>query len=348
MRFLFARVAAPLVAFFAPALALAHEVYVLTPDTTTRALATPHWSELAVIARNLGEFTFWAFIAGLIIFVVFFVSIIRPLERWLDPFLARLTPYAPAVSRITVGLAFLAAAHYGALFGPELPLSGTFAGYETSVEGALVVIGLMIVFGFYTRIAALAALAFFGAEIAAHGWYLLTYANYFGELVLLLILGAHKLAFHHQGYDERRAPDWLLAWKRKFTPYAFLILRVGFGVSLLFASLYAKIFYNNLALSVAYAYPPLVRFFGFEPHFLVLGAALIEILIALFFILGVEIRFTSLFLLFWLSLSLWYFGEVVWPHIILIGIPVAFIFYGYDAYSLEGWYFKRGAREPVL
>ncbi len=79
-----------------------------------------------------------------------------------------------------------------------------------------------------------------------------------------------------------------------------------------------------------------------------LGAAIIELLIGTFFILGIEIRFTALFVLFWLSLSLSYFGEAVWPHIVLIGIPVAFIFYGYDKYSLEGRFFKRRGREPVL
>src|SRR6201999_918731 len=118
----------------------------------------------------------------------------------------------------------------------------------------------------------------------------------------------------------------------------FFILRVTFGISLLYASIYAKFLHNHLALDVASMtfnghMTNLAAALGFEPHFLVIGACIIEIVIALFFILGIEIRFTALFLEFWLSLSLFYFGEVVWPHIILIGIPVAFIFYGYDKYS---------------
>jgi len=125
-------------------------------------------------------------------------------------------------------------------------------------------------------------------------------------------------------------------------------MRVAFGVSLIYASVYAKIMHNNLALAVTAHYPGMVAFFGFEPHFLVLGAAIIEIVLGLFFILGIEIRFTSLFILFWLSLSLWYFGESVWPHIILIAIPLAFVCYGYDRYSLEGLFFKKNGREPVL
>lgn len=331
-----------------PAIASAHEVYVLPSGTINEALGMQPFNMWQVVVANLGEFTLWAFIAAIVIFVVFFVSVSRGIERLLDPWLAKLPRYAPAVSRITVGISFIAAAYYQALFGPELPLAGTFGASAPLVTVLLLAVGVAITVGWYARVASLAVLALFAVEIGVHGVYMLTYTNYFAELLILVILGAHILAIHHKGHDIASAPPALLRIKKALTPYAFLILRVGFGISLFYASLYAKILHNNLALDVAYAYPPLVHFFGFEPHFLVLGAALIEMLIASFFILGIEIRFTSLFLLFWLTLSLIYFGEVVWPHVILIGIPIGFIFYGYDKYSLEGWLMKRGGREPVL
>ncbi len=353
MRPYFLRGLALLTAFTVPALASAHEVYVLSPSEVQQALAMPSFSEWHTILANLNQFMFWGFVAALIIFVVFFVSVSRTLERRLDPFLATLPPYAPVISRVTIGIAFLTASYHQALFGPELPLTGTFGPYASIVTAVLVIIGFMIVVGFYTRTAALAAFVLFSIEVWAHGIYMLTYANYLGELILLIILGAHAFAFHSEKYDAAHLNAWLLRIKEKYTPYAFLILRVAFGISLFYASFYAKILHNNLALMVA-TLPlaghtqGLAHVFGLGPHFLVLGAAIVEILIATFFILGIEIRFTSFFLLFWLSLSLWYFGEAVWPHIILIGIPIAFIFYGYDKYSLEGWLFKREGREPVL
>ncbi len=342
-----------LTAFALPAFASAHEVYVLSHSEIRQALALPSFSEWHTVLANLGQFVFWGFIAVLVVFVVFFASISRALERRFDPFLAKLPPYAPVISRVTIGIAFLAASYHQALFGPELPLTGTFGAYASVVTAALILIGLMIIVGFYTRIAAFAAFVLFGIEAWVHGIYMLTYANYLGELLLLFILGAHALAFHSENHDTVHLSARFVRIKKKFAPYAFLILRVAFGISLFYASFYAKILHNNLALMVA-SLPlaghtqSLAQVFGFGPHFLVLGAAIVEILIATFFILGIEIRFTSLFLLFWLSLSLWYFGEAVWPHIILIGIPIAFIFYGYDAYSLEGWLFKRAGREPVL
>lgn len=335
-------------ALFLPATAAAHEVYVLAPSVAKDAIAHSAFSEWQVLLQNLDQFMLWAFIGALVVFIIFFVSLSRALERLIDPLLAKLPPFAPFIGRLTISLSFIAAAYYGALCGPELPLQATFGPASPFIRALLVVIGLMLLFGWRVRLAALTGLALFGYEIAAHGMYMLTYANYFGELILLLILGAHLLGFHSKTHDEVRLPRQLLKLIRTLTPYAFTILRVCFGISLLYASLYGKVVHNNLALTVAMSYPDVVHFFGFEPHFLVLGAAIIEILIAVFFILGIEIRFTSLFLLFWLSLSLWYFGEVVWPHLILVGIPLAFICYGYDRYSLEGRFFKRGKRQPVL
>lgn len=348
MKFIYTYAASLIAASGIPSVALAHEVYVLDNNVIDQALATPRFSEVGIVVQSIDQFIFWALIAIIVIAGVFLISISRSAERILDPWLTLLPQYAPLVSRVTIGISFLAAAYYGALFGPELPLVEVFGDWTSAIRIVLAVIGVMITVGFHARVAAFVAIALFGVEVVTHGTYMLTYTNYAGELLVLIILGAHICAFHSKHHDGVRMPRWLLNAKQRATPYAFLLLRVAFGVSLLYAALYAKVFNNQLALAVAHAYPAVVTFFGFEPHFLVLGAAIIEICIGLFFILGIEIRFTALFLLFWLSLSLWYFGEVVWPHVILIGIPIAFFFYGYDKYSLEGYYFKRDGREPIL
>ena len=346
--------------FLAPAVVLAHEAYVLTPAEVQSGIQIPAFNGITTAFSNLSEFVLWGFIAVLVIGIVFFISIIQPLERLLNPLLARGRRYAAATARITVGISFLAAAYYGAAYGPELPLAVTFGAAAGAIKILLVVMGTLLIIGLYARIVAFAALVLFGYAVYSHGAYMLTYASYLGEILVLLILGSHHGAHPRTTEALARArrhllglANWVEPLAKKLAPYSFALLRICFGISLLYASLYAKILHNNLALQVAslplagHAHS-LAYAFGFEPHFLVLGAAIIEILIALFFILGIEIRFTSLFLLFWLSLSLWYFGEVVWPHVILIGIPIAFILYGYDRYSLEGRFFKRGSREPVL
>ena len=92
----------------------------------------------------------------------------------------------------------------------------------------------------------------------------------------------------------------------------------------------------------------LTQYFPFDPLFIVLGAGIIEFLAGVFIIVGFEIRHTVLFLLFWLTLSLLFFQESVWPHLVLVGVLVALFMRGYDRYTVEGRFWGTGGREPVL
>jgi len=324
-----------------PVVTRAHEVYVLSPDEIATGVNTPPFDMLATLQANLGSFVFWGFIVFVVVSTIFFMSIFRGLERLFDPYFARLKRHAATVARVTIGTGLVAGAYYGANYGPELPLAAIFGSSASTVAPIAGLVGLMLVVNLWTRSAAAIATALFLINVLWHGIYMLTYVNYLGEFIVLLT-AAH-------GTLKKHGRDLALS----LAPYSWVILRVTFGISLIYSSVYAKILHNHLALQVAsLTFPghtnPLAYYFGFEPHFLVLGAALIEILIGLFYIFGVEIRWTSIFLLFWLSLSLWFFGESVWPHIVLIGIPLAFIMHGYDKYSIEGYLLKRGRHEPVL
>ncbi|MBY0472668.1 DoxX family membrane protein [Patescibacteria group bacterium] len=317
----------------APIIASAHEVYVLTPEEIREGISTPAFSELDVAFSNVDQFMFWTFVGLLLVSTVFFISLWHWFEDRTAPLFAKIRPYAPAVARIALSVSLLAGAYYDALFGPELPLSGSFGTWAVFVRIALVVIGLMMLFDLYTWIAAGGMLVLFALEVLVHQSYMLTYVNYLGDAVALILLSGTALTRH-------------------LKQYSMLVLRVCFGVGLIYSSFYAKILHNNLALQVAelpLAGHPygVAHYLGFEPHFLVLGAAIIEIVIGLFFIIGMEIRWTALFMLFWLTLSVLYFGESVWPHFILIGIGIAFFCHGYDRYSIEWPLLKRFGHKPI-
>lgn len=322
-----------------PHAASAHEVYVLSPAEVQAAKAAPSVPFFAVLSENIRLFSFWALIGLVVVAGVFLFSVNRRIERAFDPSLAKMKKWAPVIARVTVGLSFLAAAWYGASYGPEFPLGTTYGAHASLVAALLVFIGILVVANVWVRLAAMVALGFYALSVFFHGWYMLTYANYLGEIVVLLVLGSARAASKGAGFLARLS--------RRVAPYSFAVLRVLFGISLIYTSFYAKILYSNLTLDTIMKYR-LTDYLHFEPHFLVLGAACVEILIGLLFVLGIEIRATALFLLFWLALSLCFFGEAVWPHIILIGIPLALIFYGYDRHSVEGFFFKRGKAEPVL
>lgn len=312
-----------LVLTLSPLPAVAHEVYVLSHETIAQSVSSPSPSPFSAFYTNRFQFFLWGFIAFIVVSTIFFASITHRFEMLFEPFLTRLRPWAAPVARVTLGVCLLLSAYNGALFGPELPLTD-FGPYAIIITLALYISGALIVLNFWPQVGALLALAVFAVAAWQYGLYIITYLNYLGEIGLALFL-----------------------LKQKFEEYGFLVLRVGFGVSVIFAALYAKLIHSNLALAVINDYN-LTNYFHFDPLFIVLGACIIEILIGVFFIVGFEVRHTALFFLFWIFLSLLYFGESVWPHAVLIGVNVALFLYGYDRLTVEGKLFNRGKLQPIL
>lgn len=333
--------------FLFPSTTVAHEVYVLTPEQVGTLSTLPSTPLYEIFFANVSDTLIWAGIIGFLIISVFFISISVTLENRFDKHLVKLKKFAPFVARITIGLAFIFCAYNAALFGPELPFSDMFGRFVGLGQIMFYALGLLMLFGIFSRIAGLIGIGIFAYAIVLNGVYMFTYLNYLAEFFVLVLVGSHKFSVTDTRPGRWSITKFLDYLAVKYGEFAFLILRVGFGFSLIYASVYAKIIHNQLAITVASDFG-LDVVFGFSPEFIVLGAALIEILLGLFFIFGIEIRFNAIVLNVFLTLSLLYFGEAVWPHIILIGIPIAFFCYGYDKYSLEGYFFKKGNREPIF
>jgi uncharacterized membrane protein YphA (DoxX/SURF4 family) len=324
--------------------ASAHEVYVLDAATIARDIMNPSPNPLLQIAHDPKLFIFWAVVGIIVVSTVFAMSITRFFEQSFSPMLNRLKPWATPIARMTLGACLVASSWNSALFGPELPLYN-FGSVASLVSLSLFITGILVTVGLFTRYAGAVMLFVFALAVAKYGAYMTTYANYLGEILFVMIIGGGRFSLDHRLGMRGSALVRNLA--RKLEPYAFPILRILFGISIAFASYFAKFLHSQLALDVVTQYH-LTNFFHFEPLFIVLGAFCVELLIGIFLIFGVEIRHTALFFLFWIFLSLLYFGEAVWPHLVLVGVLLALFCHGYDKLSLEGYYFKRGEREPVL
>lgn len=332
-----------------PSVATAHEVYVLDPETVASAMNGGSLPVVSIASAHAGSFFFWMFITIWTIFTVLSISIAKPVEKRLLPLLQKLKPYAPLAGRITLGLAIISSAQFDSMFGPELPFTAFLAaGAIPLFKTGLIILGTLILFGLFTRVAGVLLCILYIGMWPHYGTYMLTYANYFGEMLLAIIVGNSSHAidryFHHLYPHVFHS---LLTWIQR---HAFLILRVTFGISLIYASLYAKFLHAQLAIETVVHYN-LTAYFPFSPEFIVLGAFAIEMLLGIFILFGIEIRFATLFLLFWLTLSLLYFREAVWPHIVLAGVGITLFMHGYDRYTLEWGMLKRmrkGHREPVL
>lgn len=312
-----------------PIAASAHEVYVLSPEQIANDLAAPSPNPLSAFGDNKVLFFFAAFVGFVFVSTILFASVTHRFEVLFEPYLTRLRPTASLVARLTLGVCLIASGYNFALFGPELPLQD-FGAWASVAQWALYATGALVLVGYLVRPAALLAGVVFLAGLALYGPYMLNYTNYLGEIAVVFLLAA-------------AAPGMAL----RLEPYAFLILRIAFGVSVAYAAIYAKFIHSNLALSTIYQYN-LTAYFPFDPLFTVLGACIIEVLMGIFFIIGFEVRHTALFFLFWIFLSLIYFGESVWPHLVLVGVNVALFMYGYDKWTVEGRFFNRGKLQPFL
>jgi hypothetical protein len=332
---------------FIPIDTLARERYILSPEEIQALEGAEPVPLFEIFLANVSDTIIWAIAVSFIFISVFLISISASMENRFDKYLVKLKKYAPFIARVTVGLGFLSSSYHSALFGPELPFIEIFGQYTLLAQVVFTMIGTFMIFGLFSRIAGLIGMAIFALGIMNHGSYMFTYIDYFVEFIVLILIGGHKFAAAEEHHHWWQISDFLNYLSAKYGELSFLFLRVGFGFSLIFSAFYTKILHNQLALAVINNYN-LTQLFGMSAEFIVLGAAMIEILLGILFILGIEIRFNAILINAFLIFSLIYFGEVTWPHIIPIGITIAFFCYGYDKYSLEGYFFKKGNREPIF
>ncbi len=94
-----------------------------------------------------------------------------------------------------------------------------------------------------------------------------------------------------------------------------------------------------LSLDVVNRYH-LTHYFPFDPLFVVLGAALIEVTVALLYMAGLLQRFTTVIFLVFMSLSLIFFKESVWPHYLLIALGIGIFLHQPDKWALDRYLFR--------
>lgn len=338
-----------LIIFALPYAVSAHEVYVLSPQEIAAAKANPSPNPFTAIPSQERLFLESGAIAIVVVLIALHFSVSKLFEKVFDPVLFYIKRFAPFICRITFGLALLASGYFRGFFGPELPMKTIFSPAGVHIVSLLfMVMGLSLLLGFLTRFMAAAAFVFFCLAIAHFHGYMLTYVNYLGEMIVMFIVGGEKWSFDSLFQPTRKLDRFFKKIAVKMEKHAFFILRLCFGTAVFYASYYAKFLHSNLALYTVRDYS-LTNYFHFTPLFLVLGAFIIEALLGLCFATGFEIRFAALFYTFFLTISILFFGEAVWPHIILFGVNFAIFAHGYDKYTLEMALFQRHRRgEPVF
>ena len=324
---------------------LAHEVYVLDNHEIEFALTEKPLHLVDIVASHSNQFILWSSIGLLLVCGVFIFSVSVKVEQLLDKYLIKIKRVAPVIAQITLGLSLVASAYYGAIFGVELPFDKAFGAYAGPLSIAVSIIGAALLLGIYPRLAALGAIAIFLPLLDKYGLYMLNYFTYLGEALTIFLLGSNYDLFRKKdNHPWWHSNFWLAPHLQK---YKYLLIRIFFGTSLIYAALYAKYIHGALALETVAKYQ-LTQYFHFDPLFLVLGALMVEIFLGICFLIGFEIRFASIFFLVFLTMSVIFFKEAVWPHVILIGTAISMFTHGYDRYTITGRLSKRKDLEPVL
>lgn len=317
----------------APAVASAHEAYLLDHATFLSRLKQPgNWLAFSAL-RNPANVRLTVLVVGgtlLAMGLWFWLARSRP-GRWLDERLSHIHHVAPLAIRLAVGLALLASAGTNSFLGPELSLNLLPA--PAFFRLLLAAVGLMILLGLGTEIAALTATVTFGIGLTVYGAYLATYLNYLGEFLALIFFGSTWLSLDQLLFKDT---GWLVRWKR----YEPVLIRVLYGAALAYAAVTVKLLHPSLTVEVVTRYH-LTDFhwlFPSDPLLVTLGAGLAELAIGLCIILGFETRFIVAISLFYITLSLIYFREAVWPHLLLYGISISLLLNDGGPVSIDRWW----------
>jgi uncharacterized membrane protein YphA (DoxX/SURF4 family) len=310
---------------------LAHEVYVLSPDKFSEDLRAP-WINVFASLRGPHNFVLAGWISfgvlALLLAGVFFW------RSWVggmvDLWLRRFDGAGHVIVRLALAASLFASAWTGSFLGPDVLLANL--PFSEVLRALLFILSLMFLFGIGTEYAAVVSLVLFSLVLMNHGLYLLTYLNYFGELIALLIFGSRVWSLDGLLLGSRG----LLARWSDFEP---VILRVFFGLALIYTAIHIKLLHPAIALDVVTQYhlTSYTTFFPSDPLLLVLGASVVELLIGLFLVLGFQTRLTIVVMLFYITLSLLFFRESVWPHLMLYGIGISLFLSGGRKWSLDGW-----------
>ncbi len=307
----------------------AHEAYVLTHNEFQKGLTIYSSNPLApLMQKTYLPISITITIGVIILYILGILWSITPWATSFDMLIKKARFIGPLIIRFAIGSSFFYAAMSNSFLGPELQLSA-FAEAQF-VRIVLFTLSLMISFGFLTEIAAGVGLfLFIYASTLFHG-YMITYLNYLGELIVLFLFGSRFISFDLLLFGKKAWNKSLEKMRDLETP----IVRMLYGIALMYAGWTIKFAHQNLSIEVYNQYH-LVNFFHAQAAFIAAGAGVSEILIGFFIFIGFQQRLTTLISLIFITLSILYFREMLWPHFMLYGISFSIIINSRDTFTID-------------
>ncbi len=310
----------------------------LSPEELKVGLATPSLRALDALKDPSNVGTLLYISIGIFIALALNFFFRRSwVSRKLDRFLEKGARLGPFIVRIAISASFFFSAYFNSFLGPELPLS-LFPNGEI-IRVVMFAVSFLFLAGFLTELASLIALIIYITAFVHFGFYLTTYLNYVGELIALLFLGFRYYSVDGVIFGAKKS----FAFLKK---YESAIVRICYGLSLCYSAIYIKFFHSLLPIAVVnnYNLTQFTYLFPHDPLLVALGASLAELMIGLFIVFGFELRLTAFVSLIYITLSLLFFKELVWPHFMLYGISLNLIF-NKETFTLDRFFDRHFRRK---
>lgn len=294
--------------------ALAHEQYVLTQkqldiglaDKSVHVLSALNSPENVMISSCVG--------VGIIVtLIIFFFFQYSKLGLRLNKKLNEAEPIGHILLRVSLGASLIASAYFHSFLGPEIPVSSLFLG--NILIPLLYTCGILLVLGLFTRIASLIGFALLLLTTYVYGEYMITYFNYFGEFLALIIFGSYVFSLDNKFLGKSKLI-------KKYKNWEIFLIRVTYGISVMYPAITLKLLHPAVIVEIVNQYHmnQIWWLFPQDPLLISLGTGLAQILVGVMIIIGFETRLAS-FATFLLYVgSIVFFKEAVWPHYVLLAL----------------------------
>jgi hypothetical protein len=314
---------------------LAHENYVLTKDQISADLADRNlnaWDSLKErdnlnVALSVGAASFLAII-------LYFFFQLSAAGRGFDDWLGSFEPFGHVVLRVALSASLIASAHYSSFLGPEIPLSSLPLG--GIIKFFLYVLGALMFLGLWSEITGALSLVILLAATFVYKDYILTYFNYFGEFIALLIFGSRVFSLDKVIYGAKQLAG-------KYHDYELALIRITYGISVMYPAITLKLLHPAVIVDIVNRYH-LTKYHWLFPHdplLASLGGGLAQAAVGLCLIFGFETRLNTLITFGLMFLSVLYFKEAVWPHYVLLALALYLFINNGGKRSLDGYFAKR-------
>ncbi len=316
-------------------IASAHEAYVLPYNTFWSGIKQPDSLRVFDALKNPHDLKVTILIGSsvIILLIANFFFMRSKAGKKVQAGFEHFSYLGPHFVRISIAIALFFSAWSNTFLGPEL--LGRFLPFSEVIRVALFAMSIMIGFGFLTEVAALAGIVIFLISAFIFGPYMLNYTNYLGVFIVLALFGLRICSVDKYLFGPLRRFKY-------FEKYESVIVRVMYGFALIYAAITVKLLHPGLTLDVINTWN-LTQFhwlFPSDPLLVTFGAGIVESLMGLFILIGFEMRLTILISLFYITLSLLYFRELVWPHLLLYGISFSLLVKP-ETYAIDSLLFNR-------